>query len=125
MHHFLDGARILDVERQLEVGTALGVKVGERGHVLWQLGPVHLGDWPLEHTKDTVAELAVVVQHGVAVDGEPDVALQTRGAHLEGRLESLDGVLGRVCLGSAMCKPDGWRAKRGESGRHIGNSRAC
>ena len=56
----------------------------------------------------TGADDAVVVEDGDAVGRQPDVALQSRSAVVEGHPERLEGVLRGKVPGAAMSKAD-WR----------------
>jgi hypothetical protein len=103
------GAGLLDVERQLEVGTHGLVEIGEGGDVLRQLGSRQLGDGP---AAEAPAHDAVVVEHGVPVAGEPHVALEAGGAEADGQAERVEGILGRVGPRSSVGEPDGRTQRR-------------
>ena len=71
----------------------VGVQVRQRRDVGGQVGAVHRGDGPAAQAP---AGDAVVVEHRLAVGGEPHVALDAGGAEAEGQREGLERVLGSV-----------------------------
>ena len=76
-HRRRRGRDVLHVERQLVLGTAFRVQVGQRRDVARQLGTVTSTD-PAPAVPG--ADHAVVVEDGDTVRGEPDVALEARRA---------------------------------------------
>ena len=109
--------RVLHVERQLEVGAALGVQVRQGGDVARQRGPGDLGDLAPPAADPGHA---VVVEDGHTVGGDPHVALEPGGAQPASQREGLEGVLGGVGPGAAVGETDGWAAQRGDAGRGHG-----
>ncbi len=116
----VDGGIVLQVERELEVGAALVVELSQGRDVLRQGGPLVLPDGlPAE---PAALHQAVVVEHGLAVLGQPDVALEPRGAEPQGQAEGLERVLLGVSPGPPVGEPDGRHAEGGEPLLHGPNS---
>ena len=112
----LPAGRILEVERQVVVGSAALDQLGERRDVAGQRRPLQLADRPV--SPERPLDDAVVVEHRHAVGGDPDVALQTVGTQLEGQLEPRQGVLRGVSPGAAVAEGDGLVEERGEALLH-------
>ncbi len=74
--------------------------------MFWQVGSNTLPD---RSASAADPNDAIVVEHDDAVRGQPDVALETAGAELQGHLERLDRVLRRPVPRPAM----------GESNRRV------
>ena len=102
--HGLPGARRLQVERQLVAGAAVLVQLGQGGHVRRQLRPGELADRSLAKPG---GDDAVVVEHRLAVGGQPDVALETGRTEPQAEGERLERVLPGVCPGTPMGEGDG------------------
>ncbi len=94
---------LLEVERQVEVGTALVEQLAQRRDVLGQVVGHGTRDRPAP-TPDT--DDTVVIEHGHAVGGQPDVALEPGGPELQGDPERLDRVLRRPVAGASMGEAD-------------------
>jgi hypothetical protein len=114
-HRRRAGLGVLDVEREVELGAELLEQVGERRDVRGEVGSVHLGD---RTPTQAAAHHAIVVEHGDAVAGEPDVALESRGAEPDGQTEGLDGVLAGVGACAPVGEGDGPGQVRGETRAH-------
>ena len=63
------------------------------------------------------ADDAVVVEHRLAVGGEPDVALEAGRAQPQGQRERLEGVLGGVGPGAPVGEADGRDPRAGRGPR--------
>ena len=79
-----------------------------------EVGPVDLGDGS---AAQPAPDDAVVVEHGVAVGGEPHVALEARGAQAHGQAEGVEGVLRCVSAGPAVGEAD--RRTQGGEAAHA------
>ncbi len=86
----------------MEVGPAGVDQVVERWDPLREFVPGEVGDAALAHPSDH----AIVLEHGDPVAGEPHVALETIGPHLERELEGGDRVLGGVGSGTSVGERD-------------------
>lgn len=86
------------------VGAANVEEFGQCGNVFGKLVAIELGDEPFPKSPD--ANLAVVVEHGDTVAGQPHVALETGRAEAERKFERLDGVLLGVRTGPTVGEHD-------------------
>ena len=82
-----------------------------------QVGPVEVGDPALP---EALAHHAVVVEHGLAVPGEPHVALEPRRAQPNGQDKGFQRVLGGVGPGSPVGEPDRGASQRRQPSGHDG-----
>lgn len=80
------------------------------------MGAWHLGDGSL--APERAANHTIVIEHGLAVGGDPDVALESGGAESEGEEERLDGVLGGVSARTTVGERDGRIEQGGETLLH-------
>jgi sec-independent protein translocase protein TatB len=117
VEHRLAGPRCLEVERELEIGATRRDQLRQRRDVVGELVAVESGDRYL--AEPSSLHLAVVVEDHLVVRSEPHVALQTRGTQLQGQLERLDRVLGRVGPRAAVREHDRRVEQGGESLLHA------
>ena len=68
----------------------------------------------------TLPHHPVVVEHGLAVGGQPHVALEPGGAQPHGQREGLQRVLGGVGPGAPVGEADRRAPQRGEPSGHDG-----
>ncbi len=95
---------VLDVQREREVDADRPVEILERRDVVGECGPFHRGDGtPTEAPPDD----PVVVEHGHAVGGHPDVALETGRTQTHGELEGRERVLPFVGPGAPVGEEHG------------------
>lgn len=99
----LAGRHHLHVERQVEPIAAVFVQFGESGDVRRQIATVHLAD---RTTAEATTDDAVVIEHDVAVGGEPHIALEPGCAESQTQGERLEGVLRRMCASPTMGERD-------------------
>ena len=87
----------------MEVRTALLEQPSQRRDVIGEFLGETLDDGP---STSTETYDPVVVENGDAVGGQPDIALQTGGAELQGRAEGLDRVLRSAVTGAPVGEAD-------------------
>ena len=73
------------------------------GNVLGKVRAQHATD---RLTADPALDHSVVIKHSHAIGCKPDVALKPRGAELQGQLECVKGVLGRMGARTSMGERD-------------------
>ena len=96
-------ARMLEIERQVEVRPTVLEQGAQRWHVLGQILRRTCGD---RAAPPPDADDAVVVEHEHAVGRQPDVALETGGPELQGNAKRLDRVFRGAVAGAPMGEAD-------------------
>jgi hypothetical protein len=113
----VEGGRVLHVEREVEVRAHGVVELRQGGDVGREVVTIARGD---AVSPQAPAHEAVVVEHRLAVSGEPHVALQARGAQPDGQREGLQRVLRGVGSGPTVGEPDRRATEGGQPSGHDG-----